>query len=176
MEVYDDFYSYRNGVYARTSGASYEGGHAVLIVGYDDGDNCWICKNSWGTGWGENGYFKIRRGNCSIGTYVLRVSGVTINNRAPELSAIGSQTTKEGVGITIQLRGQDADGDFMTYAATPLPTGADFDQAAGTFLWTPSYTQSGVYTIRFSVSDGLFEDYEDVLVTVLNVKKGIGRY
>jgi hypothetical protein len=176
MEVYDDFYSYRNGIYARTSGASYEGGHAVLIVGYDDGDNCWICKNSWGTGWGENGYFKIRRGNCSIGTYVLQVSGVTINNRPPELSGIGSQTTKEGLDITIQLSGQDADGDFMTYAASPLPTGAAFDQASGTFKWTPSYTQSGVYTIRFSVSDGLFEDYEDVLVTVVNVKKGTGRY
>ena len=33
------------------------GGHAVLAVGYSDEDQVFICRNSWGTGWGENGYF-----------------------------------------------------------------------------------------------------------------------
>ncbi len=32
------------------------GGHAVCIVGYDDETNCIKFKNSWGTGWGDNGY------------------------------------------------------------------------------------------------------------------------
>ena len=45
--------------------------HAVLILGWDDsacgGDGAWICKNSWGTGWGEDGYFTIKYGTCSIG-------------------------------------------------------------------------------------------------------------
>ena len=114
MEVYDDFYSYRNGIYARTAGAGYEGGHAVLMVGYDDADNCWICKNSWGTNWGENGYFKIRRGNSEIGTFVLQLSGVTVNNRAPILTAVGSKAVKEGETITIQLEGRDPDNDGIT--------------------------------------------------------------
>ena len=35
------------------------GGHAIEIVGYDDSQNCWIVKNSWGTGWGESGFFRI---------------------------------------------------------------------------------------------------------------------
>jgi C1A family cysteine protease len=41
------------------------GGHAILVVGYDDEfsiDNikgCWICRNSHGTNWGDNGYFRI---------------------------------------------------------------------------------------------------------------------
>jgi len=35
MDVYSDFYSYRLGVYSYVTG-TYEGGHAVLIVGYDD--------------------------------------------------------------------------------------------------------------------------------------------
>lgn len=34
-----------------------EGGHAVLAVGYDDDMQCMIVRNSWGTGWGDNGYF-----------------------------------------------------------------------------------------------------------------------
>ncbi|HEX5369334.1 MAG TPA: C1 family peptidase [Dehalococcoidia bacterium] len=33
------------------------GGHAVTVVGYDDGPQTWLCRNSWGTGWGMAGYF-----------------------------------------------------------------------------------------------------------------------
>ncbi len=33
--------------------------HVVLVVGYDDLKKCWICKNSQGTIFGYNGYFKI---------------------------------------------------------------------------------------------------------------------
>ncbi len=58
MDVYADFFYYHSGVYTYTSG-TYQGGHAVLIVGYDDAGQYFIVKNSWGTGWGESGYFKI---------------------------------------------------------------------------------------------------------------------
>jgi len=58
MYVYNDFFSYRSGVYSYATGA-YVGAHAVLVVGYDDVNECFIVKNSWGTGWGEAGYFKI---------------------------------------------------------------------------------------------------------------------
>ena len=33
--------------------------HAIDVVGYDDGGQYWIGRNSWGSGWGDNGYFKI---------------------------------------------------------------------------------------------------------------------
>jgi len=56
--VYNDFFSYRSGVYSYSTG-SYAGAHAVLVVGYDDVNQCFIVKNSWGTGWGEAGYFMI---------------------------------------------------------------------------------------------------------------------
>ena len=32
------------------------GGHAVLAVGYDDAEQSFIVRNSWGTGWGIKGY------------------------------------------------------------------------------------------------------------------------
>jgi len=35
------------------------GGHAVMCVGYDNSKNCFIMRNSWGTGWGDKGYFYI---------------------------------------------------------------------------------------------------------------------
>lgn len=33
-----------------------EGGHAVMICGYDNDKNAFLIKNSWGTGWGDEGY------------------------------------------------------------------------------------------------------------------------
>ena len=47
MDVYDDFFSYVSGVYSHTTGDN-AGGHAVLIVGYNDAGQYFIVKNSWG--------------------------------------------------------------------------------------------------------------------------------
>lgn len=65
MSVYSDFYNYRSGVYHHVSGGL-EGGHCICCVGYDDAKRYWICKNSWGTGWGEQGFFNIAYGQCGI--------------------------------------------------------------------------------------------------------------
>lgn len=35
------------------------GGHAMLIVGYDDAQASWILRNSWGTKWGDEGYAQV---------------------------------------------------------------------------------------------------------------------
>jgi len=38
------------------------GGHAVLMVGYNDAEQRIIVRNSWGTGWGQQGYFTMPYG------------------------------------------------------------------------------------------------------------------
>jgi len=58
FSVHEDFFYYSSGVYAYTYGPCC-GGHAVLVVGWDDTNQCFIVKNSWGDSWGENGYFRI---------------------------------------------------------------------------------------------------------------------
>lgn len=35
------------------------GGHAVLAVGYDDFHEVVVCRNSWGSKWGDHGYFYL---------------------------------------------------------------------------------------------------------------------
>lgn len=35
------------------------GGHAVVLVGYDDAVDRFRVRNSWGPGWGQNGYFEM---------------------------------------------------------------------------------------------------------------------
>ena len=71
LVVYQDFFSYGGGVYKHVSGAQ-AGGHCISLIGFDDAQGCWIGKNSWGTGWGENGFFKIAYGQCGIDTWDVR--------------------------------------------------------------------------------------------------------
>jgi len=65
--VYNDFFAYKSGVYRHVSGAL-AGGHCIAIIGYDDSQSCWICKNSWGPSWGDQGFFRIAYGECGIDT------------------------------------------------------------------------------------------------------------
>jgi hypothetical protein len=69
MTVYDDFHSYTGGCYEHEGDDGTN--HVVLIVGWDDttcaGEGAWICKNSWGTDWGIDGFFYIKYGSCRIG-------------------------------------------------------------------------------------------------------------
>ena len=67
MAVYQDFFAYRTGVYRHATGAL-AGYHAICVVGYDDAQQCWICKNSWNTTWGDNGWFRIGYGDSMIDT------------------------------------------------------------------------------------------------------------
>lgn len=67
MHVFDDFFSYGSGVYKHVSGVD-QGLHCVTVIGYSETEQCWICKNSWGTGWGSGGFFKIAYGQCGIDT------------------------------------------------------------------------------------------------------------
>jgi C1A family cysteine protease len=73
---------YQGGVY------NYDGGpiewngnaHAVLVVGYNDDQQCFKVKNSFGKAWGENGYFRIAYDDVTddvmFGGYGVTASGV----------------------------------------------------------------------------------------------------
>ncbi|XP_029918815.1 cathepsin L1-like [Myripristis murdjan] len=61
---------YEGGVYNDPECDNYILNHAILIVGYgtDQGEDFWLVKNSWGTGWGEAGYLRLARNSnlCGI--------------------------------------------------------------------------------------------------------------
>lgn len=67
MTTYQDLYCYTSGVYSHTWGNQLTN-HSVKMIGWgvSDNQNYWICANSWGTGWGMQGYFNIAFGNCGI--------------------------------------------------------------------------------------------------------------
>ncbi|CAG2165316.1 unnamed protein product [Oppiella nova] len=63
MLVYSDFYNYKSGVYQHVTG-DVEGAHVVKLMGWgvENDVDYWLVANSWGTVFGEQGYFKIIRG------------------------------------------------------------------------------------------------------------------
>ncbi|KAH9633331.1 hypothetical protein HF086_004045 [Spodoptera exigua] len=69
MEVYTDFLNYKYGVYNYTEGESI-GHHSIKILGWGEehGHKYWLVANTWGKGWGDEGFFKIIRGvnHCGI--------------------------------------------------------------------------------------------------------------
>lgn len=84
--VYTDFYyNYASGIYHYTSG-DVVGGHCVCVVGYSEEEGgYWICKNSWGAGWGESGYFRIGFGQVGIDATMWAIDGIVdegwLNNK-----------------------------------------------------------------------------------------------
>ncbi|GAM19099.1 hypothetical protein SAMD00019534_022740 [Acytostelium subglobosum LB1] len=63
ISVTDAFEAYTSGVFTNAAGAG-EINHEISIVGWgtENGVDYWIGRNSWGTYWGELGWFKIQRG------------------------------------------------------------------------------------------------------------------
>lgn len=98
IHFWRDFIYYFGGVYRNHVGQPI-GGHVVTIVGYDDGKSCWIVKNSWGTKWGENGWFRMSYEADMIaewygaGTGVMYVEGV-YGNLKPDVPKVSTETPR----------------------------------------------------------------------------------
>jgi len=59
IKVSNEFENYRGGIITTATFPNPVGLHAQCIVGYDDGKGAFHVANSWGTGWGESGYYWI---------------------------------------------------------------------------------------------------------------------
>ncbi len=91
----------------------------------------------------------------------IRVTNV---NRPPHLTRVGIQAVAAGTALSLELSATDADGDALTYTATPIPTGAGLSGA--TLSWTPSASQVGLYDVTFTVSDGQDQDTSAGVIVV----------
>jgi len=73
-----------------SAGDTCDGGHAVVVVGYDNAKNggSWIMRNSWGAAWGDKGYFYLPYAyltdhNLAMDIYLMCPKGKSPTTHAP---------------------------------------------------------------------------------------------
>lgn len=111
--------TYQGGVVTNCASSGID--HCVLAVGYDTAANppYWIVKNSWGTGWGEEGYIRVEygKGMCLIDKLVQ--TAVAGSSPAPPATPAPSLPPTPTIAPTSP----------PTHAPTPPPSpGATFQQ------------------------------------------------
>ena len=88
-----------------------------------------------------------------------RTFSISVNhvNRPPIMAQVADTNVAENVMLTFNVKeGEDPDKEDkgkLKYKAENLPEGAVFDPVTRKFTWTPTYEQSGIYTIDFVIED-----------------------
>ncbi|PKL83153.1 MAG: peptidase S8 [Ignavibacteriae bacterium HGW-Ignavibacteriae-3] len=119
--------------------------------------------------------FKFNTGSptssASAGSVVVVAANV-----APTLTVAATASVNEGQALALTLVGADTPGDVLTYSYTVSPAITlnmpTLNATTGAFAWTPDYSQSGVYTFTFKVTDqGALSATKTTVVTVVNVNR-----
>jgi hypothetical protein len=89
------FQAYNSGVFTQCGVGTVN--HAVVLVGWDDDqglEGVWILRNSWGPGWGEGGYMRIKYNCVDFGTGANYV----IYSREEKVALIGDEVWDDAGG------------------------------------------------------------------------------
>ena len=95
-------------------------------------------------------------------------------NHAPDLVDQTDTMVVENQYLTFTLVASDPDGDDISYSSPELPAGATLDATTGVFEWTPTFVQSGLYTVTFIATDWAvpaLTDTERTHITVGNLNR-----
>jgi len=123
--VTKSFFNYKGGVFRDTTGDT-KPRHATSIIGWGQtpkGEKYWIARNSWGTYWGESGYFKLVRGENQLGIEdecswgVPKATGVIESSEKRLMGMDDKLVTNEDLGASI-----DGAETFVQDAAGAVPS------------------------------------------------------
>ncbi|NOT60682.1 MAG: tandem-95 repeat protein, partial [Acidobacteria bacterium] len=118
----------------------------------------------------DNFTFRVSDGKAESGNAVVAITVNQVNDQ-PVLTVPGPQTVRENEQLSFTISVTDADvGQTVTLNANNLPAGANFLASERRFVWTPSCTQAGTYTVTFvAIDNGTpvpLSDVKSVVITV----------
>lgn len=88
-------------------------------------------------------------------------------NQDPVLNLIGGKQVDEGQSLEFTATASDQDNDTVTFSKND--SRGSLDQNTGYFSWTPGFSESGIYFIQFTASDGTGESSEIIIVNVTEI-------
>ncbi|MEW5874479.1 MAG: putative Ig domain-containing protein [Candidatus Zixiibacteriota bacterium] len=112
---------------------------------------------------------------CNV---TINVGTGPVGNAPDVICQVSSITVDQGQNVQLNVSASDADGDSITLTALNLPTGATFSPSTtivgptpvqGTLNWTPSFAQSGAFTLTFQATDS--DGLTDVCNTTVFVEE-----
>ena len=163
MKVYADFQSYGGGVYKYSSG-SFAGNHFVLAIGWDDRKGAFHVKNSWGTDWGEDGFFWISYNEVSMNATTQFGAGamyfgnavhispcdlavgfenVTISGKTIEDGPSSSNFSSPGLYLDICTKAQGNTTD--SFEGDLYDDQINYWHVSGTIIWNAPYSATSAY-------------------------------
>ncbi|MCH9031262.1 MAG: hypothetical protein IIB00_03250, partial [candidate division Zixibacteria bacterium] len=129
----------------------------------------------WTPGFIQSGVFSVTfyatDDSAAVDSEVVTITVTEVGNQLPVLAAIGAKSTNENVNLNFSVSATDVEST-PTLTTSALPTGATFTPSAGggTFDWTPSFIQAGVFSVTFyATDDSAAVDSEVVTITVTEV-------
>jgi hypothetical protein len=125
-----------------------KGGHALTVVGYDDGTNEFLLFNSWGTGWGKNGFIKVKYADLAAKcryAYVIfldkpRFKSLALNEKINETS---EETINEKNNETVTKEVEESTPSVSEYDLVEMGGQLEINQfkghtPAGELLFEPA--------------------------------------
>ncbi len=116
--------------------------------------------------------FKATDPSLAVDSEMVAITVINVNN-PPVLDSIGPKSVNEGQVLTFRVHATDINGDRLIFSALNVPLNAaltDSGNGSGSFRFSPSYTQSGIYNVTFIAADTVGAvDSEVVAITVNNV-------
>jgi PKD repeat protein len=107
-----------------------------------------------------------------VDTDIVRITVFEAGNQRPIIDPIGPRVVNEGQNLNFAVTAHDLDMTIPLLTTSTLPSNASFvshGDGTGTFNFSPSFTQAGIYTILFIATDGQLADTEAVQVTVIDI-------